>query len=360
MASATIAPRTQLPLPSFYDPANAARWSYRPDEQAVIEEALVFSRRHALRASAKDAVNVHLLLIDVQKDFCFPEGSLFVGGRSGRGAIGDNARIAEFLYRNLGTISHVTCTMDTHFPFQIFFPVFWKDADGRTPPPHTVISTEDVRAGRYLPNPAIARWLGGYEFLLNQVRFYCEELERAGKYQLYLWPPHCLLGGEGHPLAGVIHEARLFHAAARGSRAAIETKGANALTENYSVLAPEVLLRWDGRGNLPGAQRNAPFIERLRQADVLVVAGQAASHCVRSSIEDLLADIAAHDPALARKVYLLEDCMSAVAVPDPARPGHFLADFTPQAEDALRRFAAAGMHVVRSTDAMEDWPEPQS
>jgi nicotinamidase-related amidase len=85
----------------------------------------------------------------------------------------------------------------------------------------------------------------------------------------------------------------------------------------------------------------------------VVVAGQAASHCVKSSIDDLLGEILAQDPALARKVYVLVDCMSAVTVPDGR--GGFAADFTPQAEEALRRFADAGMHLVRSTEPIESW-----
>jgi hypothetical protein len=48
------------------------------------------------------------------------------------------------------------------------------------------------------------------------------------------------------------------------------------------------------------------------------------------------------------KVYILSDCMSPVVVPG--------ADFTPHAEEALRRFADHGMHVVRSTDPIESWP----
>ncbi len=86
-----------------------------------------------------------------------------------------------------------------------------------------------------------------------------------------------------------------------------------------------------------------------------MIAGQAASHCVKSSIDDLLAEIALHDEALARKVYILADCMSAVTVPDGK--GGFVADFTSEAEQALARFRAAGMHVVRSTDPIEGWPD---
>ena len=112
-------------------------------------------------------------------------------------------------------------------------------------------------------------------------------------------------------------------------------------------------MRHDGR---PLAQRNTQFVKTLLDADAVIIAGQAASHCVKSSIEDLLGEITTTDPNLARKVYILRDCMSAVAVPDAAKPGAFLFDFTPQAEAALQQFADAGMHVVNSTTPIEAWP----
>lgn len=300
------------------DPRNAARWSYRPDETALFHEAGAFRKRHDVAPAGSDRAKVHLLLIDVQRDFCFPEGSLFVGGRSGRGAIEDNDRIARFVYKNLSVLTETTCTLDTHFPFQIFFPSFWQDEAGAPLSAHREITTDDIRQGGVRPNPAVAPQLcgGNYSWLLSQVTYYCEELEKAGKYKLYLWPQHCLLGGEGHVLSGVVHEARLFHAYVRGAKASIEVKGGNALTENYSVLAPEVLTRHDGR---PLAQKNTAFVKTLLAADAVVIAGQAASHCVKSSIEDLLGEIKAQDAGLVKKVYILEDCMSAVAVPDPSR-----------------------------------------
>jgi len=342
----------ELPVPDFYDPENAARWSYRPDEQAVFERAVRWREQHGIRPAAEDRLRVHLLLIDLQKDFCFPEGTLYVAGRSGRGAIEDNDRIARFIYRNLAVISEITCTLDTHFPHQIFSPAFWVDADGNPPPANRQIIAEQIRSGEVRPNPALAATLAGgdYDWLLKQVIHYCEELERQGKYRLYLWPPHCLLGSEGHALAGVIQEARLFHAYARAAAAPVEIKGQTALTEYYSVLGPEVTTRWDG-GTI--AEKNTLFVEKLIQNDVIVIAGQAASHCVKSTIEDLLDHI---DPDLTRKVYILRDCMSAVTVPDPERPGEFLFDFTPNAEEALERFAEAGMHVVESTTPIREWP----
>ena len=342
----------ELPVPDFYDADNAGRWDYRPDEHAVFERAVAWRDEHGLRPAAEDRLRVHLLLIDLQKDFCFPEGTLYVAGRSGRGAIEDNDRIARFIYRNLGVISAITCTLDTHFPYQIFSPAFWLDADGNPPPANRQIIAEQIRAGEVRPNPALAATLadGDYDWLLKQVIHYCEQLEKQGKYRLYLWPPHCLLGSEGHALAGVIQEARLFHSYARTAPAEVEIKGQTPLTEYYSVLGPEVTTRWDG-GTI--AEKNTRFVEKLIENDVIIIAGQAASHCVKSTIEDLLDHI---DPALVRKVYILRDCMSAVTVPDPARPGEFLFDFTPHAEEALARFADAGMHVVESTTPILEWP----
>ena len=95
----------------------------------------------------------------------------------------------------------------------------------------------------------------------------------------------------------------------------------------------------------PGRPSNA------RQA---MIAGQAASHCVKSTIDDLLDEIAAKDITLAKKVYLVTDCMSAVTVPDGK--GGLAVDFTAAAEAALARFADAGMRLVRSTDPIASWP----
>ena len=343
----------QLPAPPHADRSHASRWDYSPDQAALFTAAAEWRREYNIPPAGSAPFDLHLLLIDVQKDFCFPQGTLYVGGRSGRGAIEDSARIADFIYRNLGVIKNIATTMDTHFAFQIFFAPFWEDRDGNPLTPYRTISTEEIRRGDVRPNPSMSWWLcnGNYPWLLRQVEFYCQELEQAQKYELYLWPPHCILGSSGHALVGAIHEARMFHSFVRGSQSWVEVKGGNPLTENYSVLRPEVLVRHDG---LPLEQKNTRFLKTLLTADAVVMAGQAASHCIKSSIDDLLSEIVATDPQLARKVYIMEDCMSAVAIPDGN--GSFIADFTPQSDAALKQFAAAGMHIVRSTDPLESWP----
>ena len=79
----------------------------------------------------------------------------------------------------------------------------------------------------------------------------------------------------------------------------------------------------------------------------MIVAGQAKSHCLAWTVDDLLE----HDEmqVIANRTYLLEDCTSPVVVPGAV-------DYTDEADAAFARYAAAGMHVVRSTDPIEDWP----
>lgn len=357
---------SELPVPSHFSARNASSWGYAANAGKLLEAAPAWRKQHGIRGAAADKTKVGVLLIDLQGDFVFPEGTLYVGGRSGTGAIDDNVRIAEFLYRNLGRIHQITPTMDTHEPFQIFSRSFWLDQGDQHPGPFTDISAADITDGKFRPNPMVAGMLGvSPTWLTNQAQHYADELQRGGKYMLKVWTEHCLLGGPGHALAGIIQEARLFHSYVRGANNSPEVKGGNPLTENYSILRPEVLTRWDGGrpdgkgGVIPTAiaQKNTRFIEQLLKFDTVVIAGQAASHCVKSSIDDLLTEIVAKDPALARKVYVLEDCMSSVTVPNPA--GGFFADYTPEADAALKKFAGAGMHVVRSTDPMESWPGVQ-
>ena len=346
-------PLAELPLPEHYDAAHATSFTYSPVVQKLLTTAVAWRRRHGIKPAMGDRRDVQLLLIDVQRDFCFPEGTLFVAGRSGTGALDDNRRTAEFIYRNLAALTRITTTLDTHSSHQIFFAAFWIDRDGNPLEPHREVSAEDVRSGAARPDPMLARWLtgGSVDALNAHALHYTSTLEKAGRYRLYLWPPHCLAGSPGHAIAGVIEEARLFHAFAREVNAHNIVKGENPMSENYSVLQPEVRTTVDGR---PFASDGRALARTLLGSEVLIIGGQASSHCVMSSVDDLLTEIRATDPQLAGRIYLLTDCMSPVTVPDGK--GGFLADFTPQADAALARFAEAGMHLVSSTDPMASWP----
>jgi nicotinamidase-related amidase len=112
------------------------------------------------------------------------------------------------------------------------------------------------------------------------------------------------------------------------------------------VLGAEVTAGPDGEAI---AVNDQALIETLLGFDAVVIAGQAKSHCVAWTIDDLLHGVLERDRGLASKVYLLEDCTSPVVIPD-------VVDYTDAADAAFRRFADAGMHVVRSVDPVADWP----
>jgi nicotinamidase-related amidase len=289
-----------------------------------------------------------LVIVDCQNTFCIPGFELFVGGRSGMGAVEDNVRLCEFIYRNLGAITEIVPTMDTHLTMQIFHPIFWVNQAGQHPEPHTAISFEDVSRGVWRANPAAAPAVaeGDVGKLQRHAEHYVKTLTRRGKYPLMVWPYHAMLGGIGHALVSAVEEALFFHCVARNSQTHFEIKGDNALTEHYSVLHPEVREGPDGE---PIAARGTGFIGRLLEFDMMIVAGQAKSHCVAWTIDDLLTEVRDRDPQLVEKVYLLEDCTSPVVVPG-------VVDFTEEADAAFQRFADAGMHVVRSIDPMDTWP----
>jgi nicotinamidase-related amidase len=335
----------QLPVPPHFDPARV-REVWRVPYGARADQAKAWADEQGLPPAAADGFRVCLVLVDVQNTFCIPGSDLYVAGRSGNGAVDDNRRLCEFLYRNLETITQIVPTMDTHRAMQIFHPIWLVDADGNHPAPYTQVTSEDVESGRWRVNPAVAASAQVEEdYAERQLLHYTRALETGGKYSLTIWPYHAMLGGIGHALVSAVEEAVFFHAVARASQPDFQVKGENPLTEHYSILAPEVKEGPDGERI---ASDNDALIERLLTFDAVVVAGQAKSHCVAWTIDDLLHGDDERERALAPRTYLLEDCTSPVVVPG--------ADYTDEAAAAFRRFAEAGMHVVRSTEPMESWP----
>ena len=164
--------------------------------QERADQALEWASRHGIRPAAGDEKRTALLLVDVQNTFCLPEFELFVGGRSGRGAVEDCARIAAFLYRNLDRITQVVVTLDTHTAAQIFHPLFWVGREGAHPAPHTVITLADVESGRWRVNPELAPAVAphaGFDVEAWALH-YARRLAEGGKYPLVVWPYHSMVG----------------------------------------------------------------------------------------------------------------------------------------------------------------------
>ncbi len=319
-----------LPLPQHFTADSVSR-IWRVPYQELAQTASQWAQQHQITATVQDQQQVALLLIDVQNTFCQPDFELFVGGRSGRGSIDDNIRLCEFIYRQLGNLTQIIATLDTHQAMQIFHPLFWINPAGEHPAPLTIIQPAAVQTGEWLPSQP---QLSAYAL------YYVQQLALAGKYPLTIWPYHAMLGGIGHALVPAVEAAIFFHSIARSAQPQIITKGDSPLTENYSAIAPEVTT--DLKGQVIGRQ-NDELIECLLKFDKLLIAGQAQSHCVAWTVADLLIAIQKIDPSLASKVYLLSDCTSPVVVAG-------VVDYTEAANAAYDRFAAAGMNIVKSTE----------
>jgi nicotinamidase-related amidase len=336
----------ELPVPAHLDASRAGEvWRVPYEERA--REASAWSEKHGLRPAAEDEFRLALLVVDVQNTFCVPGFELFVAGRSGTGAVDDNRRLCEFLYRNLGTITQIFPSLDTHHAMQVFHSVWLVDEQGNHPAPYTLIAHEEVEAGRWRVNGAVAEALGiGEDYAARHLAHYTRRLAQGGKYDLTVWPYHAMFGGIGHALVSLVEEAVFFHGVARFSRPEFQVKGNQPLTEHYSMLGPEVTEGPDGETL---GRKNMELIDRLLAFDAVVVAGQAKSHCLAWTIDDLLEDDDVRERGLAERIYLLEDCTSPVVVPG-------VVDYTDEADAAFERFADAGLHVVRSTDPVESWP----
>lgn len=328
-----------LPIPDFFDPSKVKDVFRVPYEERA-QAAREWAQLHGLKPAFEDETRNLLLLIDVQNTFCLPDFELYVAGRSGTGAVDDSQRLCEFIYRNIDSLSQIVATMDTHQVMQIFHAIFLVDESGLHPEPYTNVSVKDIRSSRWRFNPVLSDHFGiSPEYGQKRLESYVAALEAQGKYSLTIWPYHAMLGGVGHALVSSVEEAIFFHSIARLSQPIFEIKGDRPFTEYYSAIGPEV--DKGPKGETLG-EHNQYFLEMLRQVDKFIVAGQAKSHCVASTVADLLKDLQAADLGLAEKIYLLEDCTSPVVVPG--------ADFTEAADSAYAGFAQAGMHIVKSTD----------
>jgi nicotinamidase-related amidase len=335
--------RKKINIPNHFDPAKVDK-IWKVNYQQLFDDAKKWKDEHNLTPAVDDKLKIALLLVDVQNTFCNPGFELFVGGRSGRGAVDDNIRLCEFIYRNLDIITEIIPTMDTHQAVQIFHSVFLINDNGEHPKPNTLISYEDIKNGKWKVNPNTIRFLGYDEKQAQQhLVHYTKTLKEKNKYDLLIWPYHAMLGGIGYALVPSVEEAIFFHSIARYSQPDFQVKGRNPLTEHYSIFGPEV--RTDAEGNKI-ADKNTDLINKLKRYDIIIIAGQAKSHCVAWTIDDLLQE----EKDLAKKVYLLEDATSPVVIPD-------VIDFTEQADKAFQKFSDSGMHIVKTSQPIEEWEE---
>lgn len=269
------------------------------------------------------ATKIRLLVIDPQVDFCDGPAN---GALPVPGAYADMSRLAAMLDRLGGKIDDVDVTLDSHRTIDIAHPAWWVDSKGANPAPFTLIAAADVAAGVWTPrNPA---WR---QRSLDYVR----QLEANGKYALIIWPPHCLIGSPGHAVHPELFAAMKRWEEREFGMVNFVTKGSNPFTEHYSAVAAEVPDPED-----PSTLLNGDLIDALRDSDVILIAGEALSHCVKSTVEDIASNIG---PEHVKKFVFLTDCSSPV----PAVPGG--PDFPAIGQQFIADMVARGMKLATST-----------
>ena len=248
---------------------------------------------------------IELLIIDPQNDFCDLPGDWCptnpVTGQTWSpalpvaGAHADMLRLAALIREGARGISAITVTLDSHHRFDIAHPTFWKTRDGEAVTPFTPITAAQVRSGDFAPQDAA---------MLPRALDYLDELERRGRYTLMVWPVHCEIGSWGHNVHPAVKAAYNAWEDRHLALARKVNKGSNPWTEHYSALQAEVP---DHDDEL--TQLNTALIASLDRNDIVVIAGEASSHCVRATTEHLVDNLPSRQ---ADKVVLLTDCMSPV------------------------------------------------
>lgn len=266
--------------------------------------------------------NIQLVCIDFQYDFCDPNGRLYVPG-----ADKDVKRVAHFIDRAGGELNDIHATLDSHQRLHIAHPEFVVDRQGDHPAPYTLITYAEAKAGKWrCAIPGVqSYWIS-----------YIKSLQDNGRYVYCIWPPHCLIGTRGHALMPELNEALIGDkgwAVKTGSTVSYLTKGSSWKTEHYSAVRADVPDDDD-----PLTQLNMRFIEPLEEADTLIWAGEAGSHCGPSTYKDV-AEFGDFDFS---KWVLLEDCQSPV-------PG-----FEKMQADAMTEMETRGMRIMTSTELLKE------
>jgi nicotinamidase-related amidase len=273
------------------------------------------------------AQKLHVICIDDQNDFTNPNGALYVPGAN------ENVkRVARMIERLAPKITDIHVTMDSHHKVDISHPMWWLDEAGNKPAPFTgvVLEGDEFRFLNYVTGdkrPARTRIHGHRDRTLK----YIKSLAANGRYGHTIWPEHCLIGDEGHNLDPVLSAAIHQWEELRFATSNVVTKGSNVFTEHFSAVQAEVPDPAD-----PSTQINRGLIQTLEEADMVVWAGEALSHCLANTFRDTIKNF--RDPSMIKKMWLCTDGSSSV--PNFENLGH----------DFINEMKAKGMNLTTTAD----------
>lgn len=310
------------PLVGLYDFIKG----YSFDEfKARLPDVLKLFPRKLATSALCDKVKTSVLIVDPQKDFAQRGGALYV-----EGAQEDMERALKLLCSIVGTVSKLYISADKHHDGAIFFPERHLMPDGNHPKVFSAVSADDYLYNHWHSNPKF----GNQAERDKRIIHYCREAAKEG-VSLTIWPHHCMHNSDGEKFVDQISIFRKIFNEYRKSTAQIISKGADFDTEYYSAFGPVVKTGYDGQ---PLSSMPAVSPSSFSNDDIIIVMGEALSHCVGETLSDLI------DAGLGDRIYLVRDCTSSVT------------GFEKQGESFVKLLKYNGGHVVQSTTPFLKWP----
>ena len=285
---------------------------------------------------ARKNLNVHVLIVDPQNSFMgeddgspyteeLKNGISYVAELAVTGGTSDMRRVSKMIDRTGHKVNEIKVTLDSHHEMHVAQPGMHCDVNGKPPAPFTLISADDYRNSIWRArNPAHQKRI--FDYLVA--------LEATGRLHC-IWPQHCRIGTWGHNVFPELEASLRRWEQKNMGVVDYVTKGSSVWTEHFGGLKAEV-----EDPNDPSTQMNFDLIRSLQEADLIGFAGEALSHCVKRTVEQVAENIG--DEHL-KKMVLLTDCMSPV----PAIPG---VDFPAIGQQFLRDMQARGMTLMKSTE----------
>ncbi|KPA52141.1 hypothetical protein VT25_10805 [Photobacterium leiognathi subsp. mandapamensis] len=276
-----------------------------------------------------------LLIIDPQYDFYdVPVNEQFTLGSEQPektiapalpvlGAWNDAQRLANFIKKHQQHINSIVVTLDSHNEYDIAHGIYWQNQAGEHPAPFTLISHQDIVDDVWQPTKPELR---------DHVLAYTQSLEQAGKYSLIIWPTHCVMGTAGHNIVEPIQTAIQSWEQQTNTQHISVSKGENPHTEHYGGCEAEYPLADD-----KNTQFDPQLVELVKQNDHVLISGQALSHCVASTVEQMVEKLTQDE---IKKLTLLVDTTSPVA------------GFEQQAEAFIEKMARLGVHITKTEDVV--------
>jgi nicotinamidase/pyrazinamidase len=259
---------------------------------------------------------VCLLAIDPQNDFVGRNGGSLVVAN----AIDDMDRLSKMIDKNGPDIDDIQITLDSHYHYHIAHSCFFLDKMGNHPKPFTVILEDSIKNGDFrATNPEHQDW----------AKYYVSQLGAMKKFALVIWPDHTIIGSLGQCIDPVFYAAITEWETKYFAMAPRTTKGSNPFTEHYGAVKAEVEHPDD-----PKTRLNTRLIDTLKAYDILLLSGEALSHCVATTIRQI-ADEFSDDQI--KKFVLLEDACSNVT------------SFEKQGEDFVNEMIGRGMKIAKTT-----------